>query len=74
MDPMTDEHLKAAEERKREAAWSAAERWRVLQETIVWAESQATVRRNTPDECIRLQNAKLRDRDLTGDARETRKA
>jgi len=71
---MTDERLKAAEERKREAAWSAAERWRVLQETIGWAESQATVRRNTPDECIRLQNAKLADRAGTGGPRETREA
>ena len=48
------------EEQKREAAWDAAERWRVIQETITWAEAQATVRRNTPAECLRLQRAKLR--------------
>ena len=74
MEPLTDEHLKAAEERKREAAWSETERWRVLQETITWAELQATVRRNTPEQCMLLQNAKLCDRDFTGGEWETRKA
>lgn len=74
MDRLTDERLKAAEERKREAAWSAAERWRVLQDTIAWAERQATVRRNTPQQCMLLQSAKLHDRDLTGDGRDTRRA
>ena len=48
------------EEQKREAAWDAAERWRVIQETITWAEAQATVQRNTPAECLRIQRAKLR--------------
>jgi hypothetical protein len=52
--------LKRAEEQKREAHWDPAERWRVLQETITWAESQATVRRNTPQRCLELQAAKLR--------------
>jgi len=51
--------LKRREEEKREAAWDAAERWRVIQETITWAEAQATVRRNTPAECLRIQRAKL---------------
>jgi hypothetical protein len=51
--------LKRAEEQKREAHWDPAERWRVLQETITWAESQATVRRNTPQRCLELQAAKL---------------
>jgi hypothetical protein len=61
MDPPKDDDLKAAEERKREAAWSDAQRWRVLQETITWAESQATVRRNTPERCLFLERAKLSD-------------
>lgn len=61
MDRPTDDDLKAAEERKREAAWNAAERWRALQETITWADSQATVRRNTPEKCLLLQRAKLSD-------------
>ena len=41
--------LLAAEEAKRNAAWSPAERWRVIQETITWAEQQQTVRRNTKE-------------------------
>ncbi len=51
--------LKRQEERKREAAWDPAQRWHVLQQTITWAESQATVRRNTPQKCLALQRAKL---------------
>lgn len=53
--------LHTAENRKREANWSAAERWRVLQQTITWAESQPTVHRNTPEKCLELQRAKLAD-------------
>ncbi len=58
-DPPDD--LFATEKKKREAHWSAAERWRVLQQTITGAESQLTVRRNTPEECLELQRAKLAD-------------
>ena len=43
--------LKAREEAKRERNWNAAQRWRVIQATITWAEAQATVRRNTPEAC-----------------------
>ena len=56
--PPNDE-LRLREERKREAAWDPARRWRVLQQTITWAEAQATVRRNTPEKCLELQKAKL---------------
>ncbi len=51
--------LLAAEEAKRNAAWSPAERWRVIQETITWAEMQQTVRRNTKETALRLQAEKL---------------
>jgi hypothetical protein len=51
--------LKRREEQKRDAHWDAAERWHVLQETITWAEAQATVRRNTPARCLELERAKL---------------
>jgi len=51
--------LKRREEQKREACWDAAQRWRVLQETIAWAEAQAPVGRNTPARCLELQRAKL---------------
>lgn len=57
-DPAND-NLKRSEEQKREAMWDPAQRWRVLQETITWAESQAAVRRNTPQRCLELQRAKL---------------
>ncbi|NJK90881.1 MAG: hypothetical protein HC904_03005 [Blastochloris sp.] len=42
--------LKAQEEKKRELAWDPAERWKVLQETITWAEAQLPPeqRRNRP--------------------------
>jgi hypothetical protein len=57
---MSDEtELKHVEEHKRETHWDAAQRWRVLQETITWAEQQATVRRNTPARCLELQRARL---------------
>lgn len=52
--------LLAAEEAKRNAAWSPAERWRVIQETITWAEQQQTVRRNTKETALLLQAEKLR--------------
>jgi hypothetical protein len=55
--------LKRAEEQKREAMWDAAQRWRVLQETITWAELQLTVRRNTPQRCLELQRKKLEERE-----------
>jgi len=51
--------LLEAEEQKRARHWDPAERWRVLQETLTWAEAQATVRRNTPARCLELQRAKL---------------
>jgi len=58
MAPPTDDDLKSSEERKREANWNAALRWRVLQETLTWADSQATVRRNTRQKCLELERAK----------------
>ena len=61
MSSASDDDLKRFEEQKREAHWDPAERWRVLQATITWAESQATVRRNTPQRCLELQAAKLRE-------------
>lgn len=40
------------EHERRERAWQPVARWQALQETIRWAESQATARRNTPQSCI----------------------
>jgi hypothetical protein len=42
----------ACEHERRERAWQPADRWQAIQETIRWAESQATARRNTPQSCI----------------------
>jgi hypothetical protein len=60
---MTDEdfrELLRREEEKRQRCWDPAERWRVLQEMIVWADAQAQVSRNTPARCLELERAKLR--------------
>jgi hypothetical protein len=58
---MNDEftELKLSEEAKRERNWDPAERWRVIQATIAWAEQQQTVRRNTPAACLAHQNRLL---------------
>jgi len=51
--------LKRAEEAKREAHWDPPERWRVIQATITWAETQATARRNDRAARLREQAEKL---------------
>ncbi len=51
--------LVAAEEAKRERNWDPRVRWQVIQDTITWAESQRTVRRNTPAACLAKQQRKL---------------
>lgn len=44
---------------KRERNWNPKLRWKVLQEMITWAESQATVRRNTREACLANQRRLL---------------
>jgi hypothetical protein len=56
---MSDERQKEVEEARRERNWDPALRWRVLQETIAWAEAQATVRRNTRQSRLAEQREKL---------------
>ncbi len=56
---MTNHSLKEAEEARRERHWDPAVRWRVLQETIAWAEAQATVRRNSNAARLAEQREKL---------------
>ena len=53
--------LKQAEEPKCERNWNEAERWRVIQNTISWVDSQSTGGRNTRKRCLEEQ-AKLLDR------------
>lgn len=50
----------ACEHERRELVWHPAVRWQAIQETIRWAESQATARRNTPRSCIERER-RIRD-------------
>ena len=59
MNPPLDNDLKRFEEQKREAHWDPAERWRIIQEFIAWADSQATGGRNTKERCLELQRKKI---------------
>ncbi len=59
MQPVDIAELKKREEKKREAMWDPAQRWQIVQAMIAWSEAQASVRRNTPQTCLRLQAAKL---------------
>ena len=45
----------AAEEAKRNRHLDPAERWRLIQAAIEWAQSQQTVRRNTKEACLANQ-------------------
>ena len=58
VDPGFSE-LKAAEEARRDKCWDPQERWKVLQATIAWAESQGTVRHNERSARLREQAIKL---------------
>ena len=51
--------LKAREELKRNRAWSPVQRWRVLQDTVTWAEAQPGVRRNLPATCLAKEHKLL---------------
>jgi hypothetical protein len=43
------------EESKRWRNWDPTKRWQAIQAAIAWAESQATVRRNTKEACLAHQ-------------------
>ena len=47
------------EEAKRWRNWDPKQRWQALQAMIAWAESQATVRRNTKEACLANQQRLL---------------
>jgi len=55
---MTDD-LKRLEEEKRERNWDTVEWWRIIQETIAWADAQQPIQRNTPEACLRDEARKL---------------
>ena len=48
-------NLVREEAAKRDRNWDPKARWQVIQETIAWADSQATVRRNTKQACLANQ-------------------
>lgn len=56
----TLETFKKEQEALRERHWDPVLRWKSIQETITWAESQKTVLRNCPATCLRLQARKLK--------------
>ncbi|MBI5395886.1 MAG: hypothetical protein HZA91_11365 [Verrucomicrobia bacterium] len=49
----SEKHL---EEERRERHWDPRRRWLAIQETITWAEAQATVARNTMGACLARQS------------------
>jgi len=51
---------KKREELKRDRCWDPQQRWKVIQETITWAEQQSTVRRNDPANRLAEQRRKAR--------------
>lgn len=59
MNETPDHELKAAEESRRERHWDPLVRWKVLQETMTWAEQQLTVRRNQRESRLEEQRRKL---------------
>lgn len=56
---VVDRDLLNCEEAKRNQMWDPAQRWRVLQETIAWAEKQLSAPRNTPAARLAEQSRKL---------------
>jgi hypothetical protein len=57
-DSLTD--LIASEAAKRDRNWDPAERCRVIQDTITWAEIRGNIRRNTKAACLADQERKLK--------------
>jgi hypothetical protein len=56
---MDEAELKQSEENRRERHWDPLVRWHVLQQTITWADAQATAGRNTKRARLVEQQVKL---------------
>jgi len=54
------EDLKTREERKRDRCWDPGERWRVIEQTIAWVDSQQRMPRNSRQACLANQARLLR--------------
>ncbi|MEM8866417.1 MAG: hypothetical protein AAGF31_12805 [Planctomycetota bacterium] len=50
---------KQVEEQKRLRCWDAAQRWKSLQQTIAWVDSQQAVPRGTRQGCLAAQKVQL---------------
>jgi hypothetical protein len=59
MTPSEWTELIRREAEKRERNWNPQTRWKVIQDTITWIESQSTMRRNTPAACLANQRRLL---------------
>ena len=55
------DQIKKEQEALRDRHWDPQTRWKILQETITWAEAQKTVHRNSPHTCLKLQSEKLKN-------------
>jgi hypothetical protein len=58
--------LKKREEEKRERCWDPRARWRIIQESIRWVDSQQVVPRNSRQACLANQARLLRQFSSTG--------
>ena len=47
------------EEAKRDRMWDPADRWRMIQEMIDWADAQQSVPRNSKEGCLAAQRRML---------------
>ncbi|MGD0516239.1 MAG: hypothetical protein ABSA26_01775 [Thermoguttaceae bacterium] len=47
------------EEAKRDRIWDPAERWRMIEEMIDWADAQKSVPRNSKEGCLAAQRKLL---------------
>ena len=54
-----DPDFKRREEQRRERHWDPAMKWKVIQETITWAEAQSSFHKNSIRARLKEQAAKL---------------
>jgi hypothetical protein len=53
--------LKKSEEEKRDRCWNPRARWRVIEQTIAWVDSQQAIPRNSRQACLANQERLLRN-------------
>jgi hypothetical protein len=60
------DNLKQREEDKRIECWHAPSRWKTIEQTIEWVNSQQAIPRNTPQACIEKEARLLAAMNLQG--------